>query len=96
MPDNFGFYQPITMSMTAPDGPPEYQEGWRAGCRSGVGIGVFTSGEVYRKDSGPDFSSPKYQADPKFQAGWSHGWFSCVTHAGNFVNLHSMKFHPLQ
>ncbi len=32
------FYQPATLSLDVPDGPPEYKAGWYDGCRSRLSI----------------------------------------------------------
>lgn len=93
MPDNMGFYQPITMRMTVPDGPPEFKAGWYAGCKSGLGVGKgFANAWVY---GGPDFGSGVYQHDPLYQSAWSTAYFNCTTHANNFTAYNSMWRAPL-
>lgn len=97
MPDNFGFYQPITMALDVPDGPPEYKAGWHGGCKSALGTRLFANSFVYQKNKGgADLSNGIYQHDPAFQMGWSHGWFACNLHAGTFVSFNSMRHAPLQ
>ena len=97
MPDNFGFYQPITLRMTVPDGPPEYKAGWHDGCRSGLSIQRFANSAVYQDGKGVYFGNGVYQHDGIFQMGWSHGWFSCVIHTGvNDGGVGFMKNGPLQ
>ena len=82
MPDHFGFHAPLTLKMTAPDGPPEYKAGWAAGCRSGLTLKRFANSAVYQDGQGVYFGNGVYQHDSVFQSGWSHGWFSCVIHTG--------------
>lgn len=76
-----GFYEPFTLRMDVPEGPPEYKSGFRAGCRSGLGVRSFANAFVYKNDYGTGV----YQHDPRFIAGWQHGWFSCVIHAATFA-----------
>jgi len=97
--DNFGFYQPITLSVTVPDGPPEYKAGWYSGCKSGVGArasSMFANAGSYQDGKGPEFSSGVYMHDPAYQTGWGQGWFACSVHAAVFVSSHSMMHGPLQ
>jgi len=94
-PDNLGFYQPITMNMTIPDGPAEYKAGWYSGCTSALAAKSFSNAFVYGKGKGPDFGSGVYQHDPIYQTGWGQGWFACATHIGDFVTRASMEFSPL-
>jgi hypothetical protein len=99
MPDNFGFYQPITMSLAVPDGPPEYKAGWYSGCKSGLGARAhssFANASVYQEGKGPEFASGVYQHDPAYQTGWGQGWFACSIHASVFVSSHSMMKGPLE
>lgn len=94
LPDNLGFYQPVTLRMTVPDGPPEFKAGWYAGCRSALGAGKqFANSWVY---GGPDFGSGVYQHDPIYQSAWSTAYFNCATHSANFVDYHSMIRGPLE
>jgi hypothetical protein len=96
MPETAGFYNPITMNVTVPDGPPEYKAGWYAGCKSGLGVKSFANAWVYQDKAGGTFGSGVYHHDPNFQTGWGQGWFSCSIHSGMFVNEHSTKYGPLQ
>lgn len=98
-PDNFGFYQPITMSMKVPDGPAEYQAGWHAGCRTALSQKAFSNSAVYlAPNHGPDMGNGIYQHDPAFQTGWAQGWFACVLHIGQFIDapFRAMAAHPLE
>lgn len=95
LPDTFGFYQPITMDMTVPDGPPEFKAGWYAGCRTGLGLTKFANAWVYQEDEGTNFGNGIYQHDPMFQTGWSQAWFACAVGPGTFAAFHSMKNAPL-
>lgn len=87
-----GFYEPITLNMELPPGPPEYQAGWRAGCRTGLASKGFANAFVYNQDYGNGI----YQHEPNFQKGWGNGLFSCAIHAGRFVDYHAMQHGPLQ
>lgn len=88
--DHSGFYNPITLKMTVPDGPPEYKAGWYAGCKTGGSMGNFANNWVYRKGS-PDFGSGVYQHDSVYQTGWGQGYYACSVHIANFL-----KFFPSQ
>lgn len=87
-----GFYEPITLNLEVPPGPPEYQAGWRAGCRSGLATKPFANSFVYNAD----FGNGIYQHDPNFIKGWGNGWFGCIMHTANFVGMPSMQYGPLQ
>ena len=95
LPDSFGFYQPITMDLAAPDGPPEYKAGWYAGCRSGLGLTKFANAWAYQPEGGVNFGSGVYQHDPMFQTGWSQAWFTCAVGAGDFTAFNAMRNYPL-
>lgn len=95
MPESIGFYQPITMSLAVPDGPPEYQAGWHAGCTTALSQKAFSNSAVYRTSKGPDLGNGIYQHDPVFQTGWGQGWFACVLHIGDFVDFNSFKYSAL-
>jgi len=86
MPESSGFYSPITMSMKVPDGPPEFQAGWYAGCKSGNANQAFANSFVFQGKNGPDYGSGVYQHDPYFQIGWRTGFTACVTHIGSFMS----------
>jgi len=97
-PDNFGFYQPITMSLKVPDGPAEYQAGWHAGCKTALSQKAFSNSSVYlAPNHGPDLGNGIYQHDSAFQTGWGQGWFACGSHIAGFVgdNYRAMKYGPL-
>lgn len=86
MPESFGFYQPFTMSLEVPDGPPEYKAGWYGGCKSGLMQGAFTNAvAAYKTKMGPEFVNGVYQHDPAYQTGWGQGWFACTMHTAFFV-----------
>ncbi len=98
MPDNFGFYQPVTLSVEVPDGPPEFKAGWHAGCKTGLANAGFANGWVYEDPKhGPDFGNGVYQHTQLFVAGWGQGWFSCVIHTSTFASgpMASMAVAPL-
>lgn len=96
MPDNFGFFQPITLSLVVPDGSPEYKAGWYGGCKTSLATGGFLNASIHQTEAGPDFGSGVYQHDPQFQTGWGQGYYACQTHTFGFVNYHSMKHAPLE
>lgn len=97
LPSNFGFYQPITLEVAVPDGPPEYKAGWHAGCSSGMGLKTFANAQAkYKNSKGTDFGSGVYQHDQIFQLAWGHGFFACAIHAGTFVEYNAMRHGPLQ
>jgi hypothetical protein len=93
--DNMGFYQPITMDLKVPDGPPEFKAGWHAGCKSSLANRGFHNSFVYQEDQGPDYGSGVYQHDPYFQTGWRVAFFSCTAYIGSFVGMPSMQHAPL-
>jgi len=93
--DNMGFYQPITMDMKVPDGPPEFKAGWHAGCKSALANRGFQNSFVYQEDQGPDYGSGVYQHDPYFQTGWRVAFNACVAYIGGFVGMPSMQHAPL-
>ena len=95
-PDHSGFYNPVTMSMAVPDGPPEYKAGWHAGCKTGSSIKSFANSWVFQTSKGPDFGTGVYVHDPVYQTGWGQGWFSCSIYGGNFVNRFATEHSPLQ
>lgn len=96
--DNFGFFQPITMNLTVPDGPAEFQAGWHAGCNSALSNKAFTNAWVYRKGNSLDMGSGVYQHSSVFQTGWGQGWFGCYIHNSTFMNaaMGTMTHGPLQ
>lgn len=96
MPTNFGFYQPITLDLTVPDGPPEFKAGWYAGCNSALGNKYFANTFVYGGKSGIDYGSGIYQHDPVYQAAWGRAFFTCNIHAATFSGLPSLQHGPLQ
>jgi hypothetical protein len=93
--DNMGFYQPITMDLKVPDGPPEFKAGWHAGCKSALANRGFQNSFVYQEDHGPDYGSGVYQHDPYFQTGWRTAFFACVSYVSGFVTMPSMQYSPL-
>lgn len=97
LPTNFGFYQPITLDMAVPDGPPEYKAGWHGGCRTALGTSkYFANGVVYEDEDGTDFGSGVYQHDKIYQSAWGHGFFACNIHSAVFVEYRAMRTMPLQ
>jgi hypothetical protein len=93
--DNMGFYQPITMDLKVPDGPPEFKAGWHAGCKSALAGRTFQNAFVYQEDQGPDYGSGVYQHDPYFQTGWRTSFFACSAYISTFVTMPSMQHSPL-
>jgi hypothetical protein len=90
LPTNFGFYQPITLDLTVPDGPPEFKAGWHDGCKSGASTGSFVNGIVYRSKAGPTFS-PVYQHSGAYKDGWGAGYYGCYGYLTHFV---TDNWHP--
>jgi hypothetical protein len=95
-PDNFGFFQPITMDLKVPDGPPEFKAGWHNGCKSALGMRTFANSYVYQNKGSAEFGNGVYQHDQTYNSAWSNAFFVCATYSGNFVSYHSLKFAPLQ
>jgi hypothetical protein len=95
-PDNFGFFQPITMDLKVPDGPPEFKAGWHNGCKSALGMRTFANSYVYQNKGSAEFGNGVYQHDQTYNSAWSNAFFVCATYAGTFVSYHSLKFAPLQ
>ncbi len=87
-----GFYEPITLDLETPDGPPEYKAGWHAGCRTALSLKNFANAFVYNADYGNGI----YQHDPVFQTAWGQGFFSCKMHISGFVSRRAMEFGPLE
>lgn len=96
VPDHSGFYNPSLLSMTVPDGPPEYKAGWYAGCKTGSSLKTFNNNWVFQKPNGPDFGSGVYVHDPLFQTGWGQGYNVCANYIGEFVGRPAMQHSPLQ
>jgi hypothetical protein len=95
-PDNFGFFQPITMDLKVPDGPPEFKAGWHNGCKSALGMRNFANSYVYQNKGSAEFGNGVYQHDQTYNSAWSNAFFVCATYSGTFVSYHSLKFAPLQ
>lgn len=87
-----GFNQPATLRLEVPPGPPEFQAGWRAGCRSALATKAFANSWVYTNDYG----NGTLQHDRAYARGWGYGWFACVLHTANFVNAPLFKYGPLE
>ena len=80
-----GFYYPYTMSpLTVPDGPPEFQQGWRDGCRTSLGFGAFKNAKFGYSPA----VTKGLSGNPSYQAGWNWAWSACVVHANMFVAKH--------
>ena len=69
MTESMGFYQPMTLNLKVPDGPPEFKAGWHAGCKSANANQAFANSFVYQGKGGPDYGSGVYQHDPYFNVG---------------------------
>ena len=95
-PDNFGFFQPITMDLKVPDGPPEFKAGWHNGCKSALGMRTFANSYVYQNKGSAEYGNGVYQHDQTYNSAWSNAFFVCATYAGTFVSYNSLKFAPLQ
>lgn len=96
-PDHSGFYQPITLPLATPDGPPEYKAGWHAGCKAGLAQKAFANSEVYLdQNSLPDVGSGVYQHDKAYQIGFGQAIFACWGHMLTFVHLNANSRGPLE
>lgn len=90
-----GFYQPYTMSLDLPDGPPEYKAGWRAGCRTAMstaGRGFFANSVVYPN---VDFGDGTSHHDPLFVSGWLDAAFTCFESGSSFGGIKGVFTAPL-
>lgn len=96
MPNNFGFFQPVTMDLRVPDGPPEFKAGWHDGCKSGLGARSFLNSYIYQDKRAGEFGSGVYQHDSIYNTAWTSAFYVCVTYSANFVNYHAMQYAPLQ
>lgn len=78
-----GFYEPITLNMEIPEGPPEFKAGFRSGCRAGLSSRSygFANSVIYPADYGNGI----YLHDQRFTDGWRIGLFTCVIHASVFT-----------
>jgi hypothetical protein len=93
LPDHLGFYQPITLPTTIPDGPPEFKAGWHAGCRTGLMSNkAFANSFV----ADLDYGSGVYQHDPVYQTAFSNAFFTCYVHGWSFTETDLMDRAPLQ
>jgi hypothetical protein len=67
------FYNPMFMATEVPDGPPEFQAGWRDGCHTGLSSKKNANSSVYK----PSFGSGIYQHDKVYQRAWSSAFYTC-------------------
>jgi hypothetical protein len=99
MPESTGFYQPITLQVATPDGPPEYKAGWHDGCKSALSTKLFQNSWVYQgregARGGAEFGNGIYQHDSMYQTGWGQAWFSCMLTTDEFVKKPAMQQAPL-
>ena len=96
MPDNFGFFQPVTMDLRVPDGPAEFKAGWHDGCKSGLAGRSFLNSYVYQNNRSAEFGNGVYQHDSLYNSSWSTAFYVCSTYSTNFVDYNAMKYGPLQ
>ncbi len=87
---NCNFYTPLGMPMDVPDGPPEFQAGWRDGCRTGLATGKYSNSAVYS----PTFGSGIYQHDKVYQKAWSSAFYTCYVLGGRAADVHIFKSKP--
>ena len=85
-------FQPLTMDMTVPDGPPEYRAGWHDGCSSALSFGGFHAAKFHKLTMG----NGMYQHDPVYQSAWSSAWFSCATQSGDYQAFPGMSSAPFE
>jgi hypothetical protein len=98
MPDNFGFYQPILLNVTVPDGPREFKVGWYYGCKTALANRTFANSFVYQGAKGPDHGSGIDQHDSAYQTGFGQGAAICFNYIGTFTHdkFRSFAQSPLQ
>lgn len=83
-----GATEPLTLRVKVPDGPPAYQAGYWAGCRTALSIARFRgSRDKYNTTVGNGI----YQDDPTYQKGWGFGWYTCIIHSGTFATTDLWK-----
>lgn len=88
---NFMF-QPLTLDLKVPDGPPEYQAGWHDGCSTALSLGGFHAAKMHKLTLGDG----TFQHDPVYQSAWSSGWFACAVQAGDYTGLPGFNSAPLE
>lgn len=88
---NFMF-QPLTLDLKVPDGPPEYQAGWHDGCSTALSLGGFHAAKMHKLTLGDG----TFQHDPVYQGAWSSGWFACAVQAGDYTGLPGFNSAPLE
>lgn len=86
-----GFYAPMTMDLTVPDGPPEYKAGWHDGCSSSLAVSGFQNARFNPLTMG----NGMYQHDQLYQLGYSNAIAICAIHPGDFT-AHPMFQGPLE
>jgi hypothetical protein len=96
MPDNFGFYQPVMMELSVPDGPPEYKAGWYAGCKTALSNKAFANSAIYQDDKGATFGNGIYSHDSMYQTAWGQAYFACYTTVSEFTGKGATQFSPLE
>ena len=76
-------FVPFTTNLKVPDGPPEFQAGWRDGCSSGFSTGNFVAGRFQDYTIGDG----SLQHDPTYHNAFVAGWFSCYTSSRGFTDF---------
>lgn len=67
------FVAACTFEADVPEGPPNWQHGYRDGCESGV----YAAG--YRRFPSTSFRKDHalYKSDAEYKQGWDEGYFEC-------------------
>ncbi|MDB2415428.1 hypothetical protein N9W34_06625 [Rickettsiales bacterium] len=86
MHSDFGWARPASLSMEPPDGPPEYQQGFRDGCESGYS-GYSNNFNKYFYTWKQD---PILAQDPVYYQIWKDAYAYCANY-GMMVDLHGMR-----
>jgi hypothetical protein len=84
------FYHPMFMPVEPPDGPPEFQAGWRDGCRTGLATKKSSNSSVYRAT----FGSGVYQHDKVYQDAWGSAFYTCYVLSGRATANHIFARSP--
>ncbi len=84
------FYEPTFMESDVPDGPPEFQAGWRDGCQTGIATKKHANSSVYR----PTFGSGIYQHDKLYQQAWGNAYYVCYVMGSKSVSSNIFTTSP--
>ncbi|MES2677619.1 MAG: hypothetical protein V4612_04830 [Pseudomonadota bacterium] len=85
-------FQPLTLDLKVPNGPPEYQAGWHDGCSSALSFGGFHASKFHKLTMGDG----TYQHDQTYQNAWGSGWFACATQSGDYTAFPGIGTAPFE